>query len=66
MAEEGRHREPVGNASDHGGFCAGLHVAEKDPVGAGRSHGHKQNRYPREESSGPPARCGKAAGPLGR
>jgi hypothetical protein len=66
MAEEGRHREPVGNAPDHGGLRAGLHVAEKDPVPADRGHGHKQNRYPREEGSGPPARGGKPAGPLGR
>ena len=66
MAEEGRHREPVGNASDHGGLGAGLHVAEKDPVGADRGHGHKQNRYPREESSGPPARGGQVAGPQRR
>ena len=39
--EEGRHREPVGDASDHGGLGAGLHVAEKDSVSAGRGHGYE-------------------------
>ena len=62
-AEEGRHREPVGNASDHGGLGAGLHVAEEGPVDADRGHGHEQNRYPRQESGGPPARGGQAARP---
>jgi len=46
-AEQGRHREPVSHASDHGGLRAGLHVAEKDPVGADHGHDHKQDRYPR-------------------
>ena len=35
-------------------------------MGAGRGHGREQDRYPREEGSGPPARGGQAAGPPGR
>ena len=57
-AEEGRDREPVGNASDHGRLGAGLHVAEQNPVGTDHGHDREQNRYPREESSGPPPRGG--------
>ncbi len=57
-AEEGRDREPVGNASDHGSLRAGLHVAEQNPVGTDRGHDREQNRYPREESGGPAPRGG--------
>ena len=31
MAEEGRHREPVGDAADHGGLRAGLHKPRRIP-----------------------------------
>ena len=62
-AEEGRHGEPVGDAADHGGLRAGLHVTKEDPVGAGRRHGHEQHRYPHQERGGPAARGGQTALP---
>ena len=65
-AEQGRHREPVRDAADHGGLGAGLHVAEEGPVDAGHGHGHEQHRDPGQESGGPPARGGQAARPQGR
>ena len=40
-AEEGRHREPVRHAADHGSLGAGLHVAEQGPVGTSRGHAHE-------------------------
>jgi hypothetical protein len=61
MAEESRHREPVGNAADHGRLGGGLHVAQSGPVGAGRGHGHEQNCYRGQESGSPSARGGQAA-----
>ena len=56
-AEQGRHREPVCNATDHGGLGAGLHVTGEGPVGADRGHRHKQRRYRGKQSGGPPP-CG--------
>ena len=64
VAEQGRHREPVGHAADHGRLGPGLHVAEEGPVDTGRRHGQEQHRHRGEEGGGPPARGGQAARPL--
>ncbi len=62
-AEQGRHREPVRYAADHGGLSAGLHVAEEGSVGTGHGHGHEQCGDRPEERGGPPARGDQAARP---
>ena len=65
-AEQGRDREPVGDAADHGRLGAGLYVAEEGPVGAGRGHGQEQRRRSHQEGGGPAARGGQAALPHGQ
>ncbi len=62
-AEQGRHREPVGNGADHGGLGASLHEAQERPVGAGHGHGQEQHRDPHEETGGPTARGSQTARP---
>ncbi len=54
-AEERRHREPVCDASDHGGLGASLDVAEESPVHARCRHREEQCSHRRQESGRAPA-----------
>jgi hypothetical protein len=63
VAEQGRHREPVRNAANHGRLGAGLHVAKESPMDPDRGHGYEQRRYRRKQRGGPPARDGQTACP---
>jgi hypothetical protein len=63
VAEQGRHREPVGHAADHRRLGACLNVRKEGPVGADRGHDHEQHRDRPEESGRPSAGGGQAARP---
>ena len=65
-AEQRRDREPVGDATDHGRFGGGLHIAEQGPVDADRSHGDEQHGNRAQQGGGPTARGDQAPLPHGQ
>ena len=49
-AEQGRHREPVCDTTDHRRLSTGLNVAQEGPVDADRGDGYEKRRHRCQES----------------
>jgi hypothetical protein len=65
VAEQRRHREPVGEAADHGGLEGRLDVADPGGVAGRQLEDDVQGGHGHEQPGGPPAHAGQP-GPPGR